>query len=126
MELASWAATVCALVPVGGIFLRANLLRMPPPAHGRCGEFDGVPVFFRGVGEDSAPASVQWQWSWEAMFTSNTGGGFQSSDIQGKSKTYPEAGKELWHLFNLHGEASFKICFRNQRRLGSKWLCPRF
>jgi hypothetical protein len=48
-------------------------LRMPPPARGRCGEFDGMPVFFHGVGgESSAASSIQQLWSLEAIFLSTS------------------------------------------------------
>jgi hypothetical protein len=46
---------------------------MPPPARGRCGEFDGRPVFFHGVGgESSAASSIQQLWSLEAIFLSTS------------------------------------------------------
>jgi hypothetical protein len=61
---ASPAATRVA-PPARELLLRAGLPRPPPPARGRCGEFDGGLFFIDGGGEGSSLVCVVMQFgSW--------------------------------------------------------------
>jgi hypothetical protein len=48
-ELSSCYAATPLFMSMDGIHICAFLLRLPPPARGRCGEFDGGPFCFLGV-----------------------------------------------------------------------------
>jgi hypothetical protein len=59
-ELSSRFDATVVFTSTAGIRHRAYLLRLPPPARGRCGEFDSGPFCFLSIdGESSAAYSVQ-------------------------------------------------------------------
>jgi hypothetical protein len=73
MRASGLAARACAVTSSAKVLLRAVLLRLPPPARGRCGEFDGGPICSFGFGRVSFASFCALQHrSWEAVFLSTT------------------------------------------------------
>jgi hypothetical protein len=67
-DRSSCSAVMHALLAAGLLLLRTFLLRLSPPARGRCGEFDGGLFFFIAVGEATSYAfSIQQCWSWKPL-----------------------------------------------------------
>jgi hypothetical protein len=67
------AAVTCVSLPARWLFHRALHLRLPPPAHGWCGEFDGGPSVVVGSGVDPPSATaVQLLWCWKSSSSSST------------------------------------------------------
>jgi hypothetical protein len=66
------AAAMRVLPPAGRLLLYAGLIHPPPPAHGRCGEFDCGSLFIDGGGEGSSPVCSIVQLGSGDTFSSST------------------------------------------------------